>query len=334
MRIILHPGAHGAGDARLAAWLDLNRSALAKYGIAAWTPARLRDGMLAGLLCPADRTCPMGARRARRSIGRIALALAALERAGMHSLIVTEPRLIGSRRTNLAARSLYPGLSARLARLGRAFGGHALTVALGIRGYEDYWTEALARGLQGGRPMPDAQLLDHLTTQPRRWRTLVTRFATALPEARLQVWTSERHGERPAHLVETLLGHLPAGLAAVPDRQPEGLSLGALHALMAWRGQSLPRFADPAAPWAPFGADRAAVLRAEYRRDLAWLRAGADGLASYIDGPERPAIRPDRARMQTAGDIPPVTAIGGRRHGDQEGLAGPGRQGTARPFAG
>jgi len=290
--------------------------------------------MLAGLVSASDRPGPMGARRARRSVGRIALGLAALERAGTHTLIVTEPRLIGSARANLAARSLYPGLSGRLTRLARGFDGHAVTLALGIRGYEGYWTEALARGLRGGRPLPDAQLLDHLTTQPRRWRTLVTRVAAALPRAGLVVWTGERHGDRPADLLGALLGHLPGGLAALPDRHPDGISLGALHGLMAWRGQKMPRFADPTAPWAPFGADRAAVLRAEYRRDLAWLRAGADGLASYMDGPEGPATRPDRAWMQTAGGQPPVTGIGGSRHGDQEGLAGPGRQGIARPFAG
>ena len=78
MRIILHPGADGAGDARLAAWLDLNRPALARCGIAVLDPgAACADGMLAGLvsaLRPAP--APMGERRPRRSVGRIALGLA------------------------------------------------------------------------------------------------------------------------------------------------------------------------------------------------------------------------------------------------------------------
>ena len=66
--------------------------------------------------------------------------------------------------------------------------------------------------------------------------------------------------------------------------------------------------------------DRAAMLRSEYRADLAWLRAGADDLATYIDGQKMPAPRPDRVEFTSVRRAMPPGATGGHRDDIQERL--------------
>lgn len=318
MRILLHPGAKGAGSARFVGFLDANAEPLSRGGIAVWTPTVLADGRLDGLV-PRDVRAASDRRR-RRATGRLRLRLDALAQSGYHTLVLSAPQFLGTDEANLRERALFPGLTGRLEPLAPAFEGHLLTVAIGIRAYEDYWTALLVRALGAGRPFPDERLIDHLTTQPRRWRTRVTRIADALPSARLQIWTAERHGDRPAALLERLLGRLPTGIVQrLPEPVPAPTN-GAIVRSMADRGQRV----EPAGPdqtrWCPFGPAHIEMLRAEYRRDLAWLRAGAEGRAQFLDGVQSPTPRPDRGRVNQSAGTAPRAVTGGLTHGDEKGL--------------
>ena len=49
---------------------------------------------------------------------------------------------------------------------------------------------------------------------------------------------------------------------------------------------ALARMGNGGGRWHPFTNAQTALMRAAYAQDLAWLRGGADGLATYIDSPE------------------------------------------------
>ena len=114
---------------------------------------------------------------------------------------------------------------------------------------------------------------------------------------------------------------MPAGLTDPRDRHNRGPGYEGVVEALALRGETLPEAAARQSRWMPFDADQHAVLHAQYRRDLAWLDAGAEGLAIHLDG-RTPPDRTGRARPAGQRVVPArgPAPNGGLNHGIEKGV--------------
>lgn len=329
MDVILHLGAHRTATASFQAFLRANHVPLARAGLTCWTPTRTRDGLLAGLVRDPALITIEDERKAARSIGRIRIEVERLARAEQTALLISDANILGCMANNLADMRLYPLLRERLMRFVPAFDGRALRIGLCVRSFDEYWASVLAYYLPRGGSVPDQDLLDCLTTQPRRWRTLVRRIAVVFPDAQIVVWPFERFAGQPRRQLAALWDGNASSLTGSMDDaacwRNRANNLAALNAVLALRGERPLRRGplDANARWMPFSEDQLAVLRADYRRDIAWFKSGAEGLATFIDGRPTRAMAthnlPDRAIDHSTGGITALH-IGGHNNGIEKGL--------------
>ena len=324
MDIKLHLGAHRCASTTFQTYLWANRTALAHKGVTCWTPRRTRDGLLRGLVRHPALITLNDERLAVRATGRMRIEFQRLERLGQETLLISEENLIGTLRNNLADTRLYPMLRERLLRFRPAFEGHRLQIGLCVRSYEDYWASALAYLLLKGFPKPSEDMLDFLTTQPRRWRSLVRDIAAVFPDADIMVWPFERLCSQPSAVLDIFATNASLSLPLAEIHRHRSPDVAQLNAALTLRGEARidagPR--PQGQRWMPFDAEQTRVLRAEYRRDIAWLEAGAEGLARYVDGRQTPATRPDRALDVTGAEAAALAQMRGRTDGIEEGLGG------------
>lgn len=342
MDILLHLGAHRCATTTFQSFLWSNRTLLAKRGLTSWTPRRTRDGLMRGLLRHPALVTLEHEKQGQRSVGRIRVEVERLAQDGQRALLISEENLIGTMRNNLLDTRLYPLLQERLRRFVPAFEGRPLRIGLGVRSYEDYWASSLANLIGRGGSIPSEDLLDFLTTQPRRWRTMVRDIAAIFPEAEVVVWPFERLSNQPDAQLEALWGEGHSDLEHLDLWRNRAGDVIELNRLLALRGERLAHAGpvEAGTRWMPFNEDQRGVLRAEYRRDIAWLKAGAEGLARYVDGRptpatpiagrmaplhpmtdgrQTPATRPDRAEVTPMAHDSAVT-FGGRNDGIEKGL--------------
>ena len=341
--ILLHLGAHRCASTTFQSYLWANRLTLSKRGLTCWTPRRTRDGLLVGMLRHPAMITVEDERKAIRSTGRLRIEMERLRRADQQALLISEENIIGSMRNNIADTRLYPLLRERLMRFLPAFEGRKMRIGLSIRSYEDFWTSSLANLLSRGGGFPSVDLLDFLTTQPRRWRHVVRDVAAVFPEAEIVVWPFERLAGQPHRQLTALWDGDTRGLADDGHWRNRSADIAELNKLMALRGEHLvlAGLVEAGARWMPFDDDQRRVLRAEYRRDLAWLMQGADGLATFEDGrtartehtgdmrpthaadhnsgANAPALVPDRAQ-ETRGASDDALLFGGQHDGIKKGL--------------
>lgn len=277
MDIILHLGAHRTGTTALHSYLRGNRAALARLKLALWDPDVLHRGLAAGMMGPVAAPNPALAARVLRSVGRIAVRLAQLDRDGVDRLLITDPAMIGSLRENLDRSQLYPDLMPRLSRFGDVLGPRCSRVVLVIRSYDDYWASAMAETLPMGLPLPDEARLERLVTQPRRWRRLATEIATTFPRAEILVCPYEVLAGRLDLLLAETLGEPFPLLPGAVQRLHKRPSRDMLRQVL--RDCRIPLGAIDAGPtpWQPFQPWHIEILRAQYAGDLDWLARGGDG---------------------------------------------------------
>ncbi|SFE01035.1 hypothetical protein [Roseivivax sediminis] len=290
MDVCLHLGAHRSASTAFQLYARAHADALSVRGITVWDPRRTRTGLLHNV----------ASREARpRDVGRVKLACAAEAARGTTTLVVSDANMIGTPRANLRAHGLYPAVGERLARLGAAFG--PARAVLQIREPASYWTSLFACLVARGVAPPDGVTLARILAARRGWREVIADLACALPDTQIVVTPYERFADAPHALMAALTGD-----PALPPSPP-----GAFGANRAPRPPELCRLLaeqgrDPAAlrlrgeAWQPFPDELAAALRESYQDDLYWLRAGADGLARYVEDPDpvqaAQAARPDRPR--------------------------------------
>ncbi len=290
MDIVLHIGAHRCGTTTLQHFLLRNRMALRGAGVEIWTPDRIRSGLFGGLMHPPEEVTAQTNLRARRSQGIIAIETARLRRDGFSTLLVSEENMIGGIRGNLGQGQIYPQLRDRLARLRPAFPAPVRRIGLAVRSYDTYWASALAYGIGQGLRLPTVAELDRLVTQRRRWRDVVGDVVAAFPEAEIIVWPFERLAGQPDTQLHLLSGGAQAALRLSGTRDWVNASprRDKLRRLLHMRGddEGARRIAPGDDRLMPFDPAQQGALRAQYQADLAWLRAGADGLARFHDGPD------------------------------------------------
>ena len=282
--MILHMGAHRTGTTTFQKYLRNNQDNLTKMGMAYWGPRRTRSGLLAGLFTRPDQITPAVAHRAKRSGGRVRLATQLLARKGTQTLIVSDENMLGTMQGNVSRAMLYPDGEARLRRFYAPFGESCTRVCISIRSYENYWASVLAFMIAKGYDAPDRAMLERLAIQPYRWRDVIAAASVVFQNARIIVWPFESFASQPEQQLAMLTG-APVPIETRGKRDWVNASMGRaqLRALIEERGESGFGMHGGDGRWQPFAPDHVARLRRDYLEDLAWLRAGADGLATYIE---------------------------------------------------
>lgn len=283
--VILHLGAHRTGTTTLQVYLENNRDNLNEIGTEFWGPSRTRSGLFSGLVKkPADLSHD-AVLRGERSCGLIRMELDRLALSKVQSLIVSEENMIGSMHNNLGQAKLYPDTEPRLARFSTAFSQRCKRVAFSVRSYDKYWTSVLSFMLERDRPRPNAAMLDRLVTQPRRWRDIINEVAAVFPRADLVVWPFEGLiGQTDVQLAAMNGGVVPPQMRGRDEWHNASAGPAKICQILQGRGQgNVSDLPVNQSRWQPFGADHLAVFRQQYEEDIAWLRQGADGIATYVE---------------------------------------------------
>lgn len=305
MDVILHIGAHRSGTTTFQRYLRDSHAALKARQTGFWGPMRVRRSVFPGLFPGPGAAC--GRNLAARAEGRVRMQLAQARAAGLRQLLVSDENMIGSARQCLRARSLYPAIGERMARIGSAFDGQIKRVVLSLRAPDLWWASAAAYTVGRGHPVPDAEACDAIARNPRSWRDVVTDLACALPGAEIRVTPFEQFAGRPGALFTACTDRsAPLAEARWLNRAPD---ISSLRETLAERGEDPALLPAASGRWQPFDTAQAAALRERYADDLFWLAAGADGLATLTEDPSRrragPSLPPGAMREGHAYDIRP-----------------------------
>jgi hypothetical protein len=195
--------------------------------------------------------------------------------------------MIGTPHANLKAGLLYPEIGERMARYQNAFGGDIRRVVLQVRSLEAYWASLVSYALPRGVAVPGERMLAQLALSGRSWRHVIADLACAMPDSDIVVTPFERFAAHPDRLLEQMTGLLftpRAGAAGFWYNRSQDIAQ--LRLVLEERGEDLDRLTGSSGRWMPFSPAQAAELREAYADDLFWLRAGAEGLARYIEDPE------------------------------------------------
>ncbi len=293
MQVILHIGAHRCATTTFQSYLRGNAERLmGQSQTGFWGPRRTRRGLLNGLI-PAPGPMPRRDMQARAE-GRVRMNLAKAVQKGVQHLVVTDENMMGSMRENLAMGALYCGVGERMSRVGQAFDGQITDVLLNVRAQDSYWPSALGYLVGRGRAVPSDSLFKRLAASTRTWRDVITDIACALPGTRVHVMPFEVFGGRPDLQLFCATGN-PAPRQQSPQWLNATPRLPHLrNAVCDEVAQFLP---DGDGRWQPFDKQQRADLAEAYADDMMWLTAGADGLATLAEDPDK--TRSDTGPAQT-----------------------------------
>jgi hypothetical protein len=295
MDLFLHLGAHRTGSTTFQFYAEKHADALRAADVTVWGPRHTRDGRMEGLIKAADKVTPEIARAGRAACAGLVAQMAEVQTG---ALLISEENMLGSMFVNAREQSLYPDAARRLVRFRPAFADTCSRVGLAIRSYDRHWASSLSFVLRKEQRGTSSVELAALSAQPRRWRHVVADIADVFPEAEIVVWCCETLVDTPeialAALVGDRLRHAP--LAASDDWHHPSPDSAALRAALP-EGAARDSVIGTSGPWVPFDADARARMRAAYAEDIAWLRAGAEGRARFVERPhdtprERIAGRP------------------------------------------
>lgn len=190
MHLVLHVGAHGTDEGRIAAWLARNRSVLAAQGVLAPPPGQFVNRVSEALDLGRDADPAQREEALLRGLGA----------SGSHlRMVISAPGLLGSRDDALAADGFYRrDVARRLHALAVLFGRSRLSVLLAVR-----------RAQQVIPPLlPDAPeaVLGGLSDPTLPWARLGHSIRTHLPRASLVVWRHEAFAQVWPDVVRALVG--------------------------------------------------------------------------------------------------------------------------------
>lgn len=297
MDVILHVGAHRTATSSFQAHLAHNRPGMADRGTVYWGPRITRGGLFAGIIGGVDAILPW---QVRRATGRVGLRLQGVVASGASRLIVSDENMMGSMRGTLDEGMLYPDAGPRVAAHAAAFAPHRLRIALGVRDYAQWWSSALAfRAIRGG-PVPSHAFRRQVVGQSRRWRHVIEDVARAVPSAQITVYTFEAMALDPSALLRGISGiETPPAMGEARNRRPRP---EAVRKVFEDCCVPTPDLVGPLGDFMPFTPDEYQALCAQYDEDRAWLAAGADGLANYLDGSDNTIPRAQGRGSDHGGD--------------------------------
>ncbi|MEN8894443.1 hypothetical protein [Planktotalea arctica] len=313
MDVILQLGAHRTASTSFQLYLRQSSAALGEQGVGFWGPVRLRGGMMHGVM--PDALHGRGPMAFTRAQGRIALNLQRSQQMGLGQIIVSDENLLGKMRHNISSHSLYPSAGERIARMIAAFRGSVRVIHLSTRCLSSYWPSALSFCIPRGLQVPKPERLSALAQQPRNWRDVITDISAAAPQAAIFVSSYERFASRPQALLSGLLGMPapPLGKQIWRNARPGAQDLARLplseNELARLTAQT------EGTTWQPFSRTQRAMLQERYADDLFWLRAGADGLAHFLE---------DAAPAQMGYPASQRALSKGQRYDTRQNMARPG----------
>jgi hypothetical protein len=305
MHITLHLGAHRTASTVFQNYLRENAKDLKRHGIGVWGPLRTRDGLLRGVI-PLPGTSETPVEQFRHARGRIRLNLKQAEAKGLEHLVVSDENMIGAPRRNLRDSCLYGSIGERMARYDQAFDGRITRVMLSIRSQDSFWSSVAAFAVGRGHKVPRPADLDRLVNSRRSWRDVIADLACAMPEAEITVLPYEVYGGMPERKLTIMTGLATPPMAYAREWMNRAPSLPQLRQILSDRGGDLSRLPEGEGRWHPFDHAQTMELREAYADDLFWLRAGAEGMATFIEEtrPEKMGQTPHQAqptRGQTDG---------------------------------
>lgn len=286
MDVILHIGAHRTATTSFQHYLRRNSDALQRDGVATWEPRRTRNGLLTGVMPTAGHRAP--ADQLRRAAGRIAMNLRGAELSGLTHVVVSDENIMGTPRRNLRTGQLYGDVGARMARFRAAFGARLNRVVLSVRPQHEYWTSVMGFWLGRGYGLPDARTVARIARARRGWQDVIRDVAEALPEVELRVMDHAGFAEAPDHRLGWMTDRWPLPPTEPGMRRNPTPDLTDLKRELDENGVAPGDLSGGSVGWPPFDRDQTHALREAWEDDLFWLRAGADGLATWIEetGPE------------------------------------------------
>lgn len=283
MEITLHLGAHRTASTCFQYYLRENETTLRAAGIGVWGPRRTRDGVLTGVV-PVQGVGRSPKDQHRRAQGRISLSLHRMSDKGLRHLIVSDENMIGAPRRNLRKTKMYDSIGERMAQYSDAFGGRVTRVVLSIRGQETYWSSVLAFAVGRGHRLPNRDDLDRLVTTNRHWREVICDLNCALPGVEIIVLPYEEFGGLPEKKLSIMTGLSKPPMKFAREWINRSPSLAQLRQILKDRGDDPERLPQGEGRWHPFDQAQSMALREAYADDLFWLSAGAEGMATLIEG--------------------------------------------------
>lgn len=283
MDLFLHLGAHRTGSTTLQCAAVADWHILRAQGVTFWGPVQTRNGRFGGLIRVADRVTPEIARAGRATCDALRAEMSGVS---TPALMISDENILGSMFANVRGRSLYGDAARRLARLRPTLVPGCRRIGVAIRSYDRHWTSTLTYVMRKERRGTSPRELAALADQPRRWRDVLADIASVFPEAELVVWPFEAMVDAPHQLLRVMAA--PYDILHTPDagfaqHHPSPDCAGLRQALPAGAARDS---VIGTGPWVPFDRATRTRLRARYDEDIAWLRAGADGLARFIETPE------------------------------------------------
>lgn len=326
----LHVGAHRCATTTFQKFLGQNRLLLDDQSIAVWTPEQSRKGIFSGMIRKPGDTQSPAATRGQRGIELVQLETKRLALAEYQALIVTEENMIGTARNNLRTGRLYPQLGARLRNFADAFQGNVRRVCLTIRSYDDYWASAIAFAVARGHAVPNAEKLNQLVSQGRRWVDVACEIGNVFPTAEVVVVPFDGVAGHPDALLSTMHRGIDTQSLTKVDpihafnRSPGG---DQLRKILRARGIAPDVLPAGDARWMPFDAGQQQTLRHQYKQDMIWLHSDANTAVRLVEKPvaqQTETIKIRRRAMEVMGGlrrdlIAPLPDIGGH-YGTQRRL--------------
>lgn len=270
MDVVLHIGAHRTASTTLQKTMGANGAVLAAANVVYWGPKRTRAGLFHGLIGAAGT---LDARARAAGLRRVANRVRQAERTGARLLLVSEENCLGSMRAALAGGGLYGDGAARVAAILPAFEGRDVTLALGLRALDDWWSSVQAFRRARGGAEARGETFD---PGSRSWRDVVTDLETATDAGRIALWRHERMAARPDLVVAALTGVAAERIAM---SEPRNVSRGSGGANDAHGMDGMVRTCASV----PTDPSIRAMLRRRYDADVAWLGAGGSRRVQLID---------------------------------------------------
>jgi hypothetical protein len=228
----------------------------------------------------------LAAALAAEARAEIAAGLAEERAAGIELLIVSEENMPGTMPGCLRQGKLYADAGVRMARTVAAFGPDCTRIGLAIRPLDDWWASVLAFHVVALDRLPTPRAIAALADIDVGWRRVIADIAQACPQVEVVVWDFTAFIGDPAAQLTALAGR-PVWL---PDQARTRHQNGSPDAtalrdrlLAAGERSAASAIAPGPGRWMPFSPAQRAAMQKVYAADLAWLRAGADGCARFVE---------------------------------------------------
>lgn len=287
MDVILHLGAHRTASTSFQHYMRASLARLETQGVGFWAPGDMEDtGPVTSGPTPDEQLAV--------ARGRIVTNLDHALSRGVQHLVISDENVIGTPGQLLGEGRLYSGIGERMARYCDVFDGRLTRIVLSIRSQDSFWSSVAAHAVAQGHDLPTSEQIARLAADKRGWRDVIIDLACAVTGIEIQIQPFEVFGSLPEHGLTAMTGvenpptkHAREWLNRSPGRSE-------LRAILTRRGEDPDFVPTGDGRWQPFDRDQTRALREAYADDLFWLRAGADGLAKFIEvtGPAKAGKHP------------------------------------------